>query len=78
MRDKAKRMPFIAEPAEVDSLRIWHCGYETLKAIERFRGVRSLVIATFPDQSLECLASLRDLRYLHIEHLPRIGRHLGV
>ena len=72
MRDKAKALPAIAAPDTVRSLRIWHCSYKTLEPLNALKNLRTLVIATFPGQTLGLLAALRELRYLRILHLPRV------
>jgi hypothetical protein len=70
VRDKQTQMP--ALPAGVESLRIWHCGYKTLRPLADLRGLRTLVIAVFPDETLNMLGALGDLQYLRIVHLPRV------
>lgn len=69
MRDKARTMPALGE---IESLRIWHCGYRSLEPVGRVAKLETLVIATFPDDSLACLRPLRSLRYLSIVHMPRV------
>jgi len=70
MRDKQKTMPTVDR--SVDSLRVWHCGYRTLKPVGELPQLRKLVIATFPDDSLAFLSALRNLRHLRILHLPKV------
>lgn len=73
MRDKARQMPTVANPLAVESLRIWHCSYKTLDSITTFQNLRTLVIATFPDLSLEpigTLAKLAHLETLSLKVLP--------
>lgn len=71
IRDKANCMPAVSDPSAVESMRIWHCNFQTLE-LGAFRGLRTLVIATFPDESLAGLSTLTGLRYLQIVHLPNI------
>jgi hypothetical protein len=70
-RDKSTTMPAV-DPA-VDTLCVWHCRYQTLRPIGELRRLESLVIATFPDDSLEFLGPLKRLRDLRIMHLPRVS-----
>ena len=70
MRDKQEAMPTVDR--SVDSLRVWHCGYRTLRPVGELHQLRTLVIATFPDKSLSFLSELRSLRYLRILHLPKV------
>jgi hypothetical protein len=70
VRDSGAAMPAI-DP-EMDSLRIWHCSYRTLRPIGQLSKLRALVIATFPDESLDFLRALNELRYLRIVHLPKV------
>jgi hypothetical protein len=72
MRDKNRQMPPVANPLEVKSLRIWHCKYKTLDAIATFENLTSITIASFPDESLEVLASLKKLRDIRVLHLPKV------
>ncbi len=72
-RDKATRIPTVENPLAVESLRIWHCSYKTLNSISVFRNLQTLVIATFPDPSLEPIGMLTKLQHLRILHLPKIA-----
>jgi hypothetical protein len=72
MRDRAKTFPAIGLPSEIRKLRVWHCKYKSLRALAEFEELEELVIATFPDDSLEALASLGKLRSLSILHMPRV------
>ena len=60
------------DPQAVDSLRIWHCKYRSLQGLQVFAQVRTLLIATYPDPTLELLTPLVRLRYLSILHLPKV------
>jgi hypothetical protein len=57
----------------VTSLRIWHCKYRTVRSVGEFRELQTLVIATFPDESLVFLTSLQRLRHLQIVHMPKVN-----
>lgn len=72
MRDKAKAMAPHDPPGAVTSLRIWHCKYTSVASIARFANLRELAIAGFPDDSLQMLSGLAQLRYLKILHLPKV------
>lgn len=73
IRDKAKAFPLLEHPLEVRTLRIWHCKYKSLAALETLENLEELVIAGFPDSSLDMLKSLSRLRYLSISDLPKIS-----
>jgi hypothetical protein len=72
VRDSARSMPSIANPASVTSARIWHCKYATLAPLAALTGLVTLRIAAFPDEDLSVLTSLTRLRYLDIVHLPSV------
>jgi hypothetical protein len=72
MRDAAKSFPEVENPMEVESLCVWHCKYKTLKPLSAFEYVRTLKIATFPDESFELLSNLPRLEWLSVLHLPNI------
>jgi len=72
MRDGAHRFPKISAPLDVTSARIWHCKYESLEALSQFTNLRSLVVASYPDSTLELLSGLTDLASLEILHLPQV------
>jgi len=73
MRETGKEFPRVESPADVRALRVWHCKYKSLSAIADFVNLEELVIATFPDATLDVVASLKKLRYLSIIHLPKIS-----
>jgi hypothetical protein len=70
-RDKQTTMPSI--DASVEILTVWHCRYRTLRPIANLRRLTDLVIATYPDDTLEILTSLKRLRDLRIMHLPHVS-----
>jgi hypothetical protein len=72
MRDKARMFPDIGRPQEVTSACIWFCRYRSLHALAEFPHLRELKIGGFPDDSLEALGALHDLRYLCVVHLPGV------
>jgi hypothetical protein len=71
-RDKARVFPTVTAPLEVSSARVWHCKYDTLAPLSQFKNVQSLVIATYPDQTLELLNGLTQLEALQILHMPGV------
>lgn len=73
MRDASNEFPALASPGEVTSLRVWHCKYRSLAELARLRNVEGLVVATYPDATLEPLRHLRSLRYLRLLHLPKVS-----
>lgn len=73
-RDASKTFPRIERREAVRTARIWHCGYKTLEPLKELCNLEVLVIATFPDSSLDFLAELKFLRYLRILHLPKVTR----
>ncbi|WP_243405546.1 hypothetical protein [Solimicrobium silvestre] len=73
MRDEAKKFPKVNNHNDIHSIRIWHCKYKTLQVLEEFPNVEELVVASFPDDSLDFLVTLSKLKYLSIIHLPKIS-----
>ena len=72
MRDTATSFPVVKNPEEVRTLRVWHCKYKSLQALASFGNLEELVLATFPDPSLDILVSLQKLRFLSVLHLPKV------
>lgn len=72
MRDKAKAMPVDADAATATALRVWHCNYQSLAALSSYPNLRTLVIASYPDADLEPIATLEQLEYLSLLHLPNV------
>lgn len=72
MRDQARQFNVSAHAEEVTSVRVWHCKYKSLKAIEAYVNLRTLVIGTLPDDSIDFLAGLKQLEYLRILHMPKV------
>ena len=73
MRDPAVDFPSIAEPESVRTLRVWHCRYRTLAPLMQFRFLQAVDIATYPDEMLEHISNLNELRYLRILHMPKVA-----
>lgn len=71
MRDKARTMPESVDDA-VSALRIWHCNYQSLAALRSYPKLQTLVAATYPDDTLDPVASLERLEYLSLLHLPAV------
>lgn len=72
VRDAAKSFPVAEKPSETTSLCVWHCKYKTLAPLAEFKNLQELKIATFPDESFECLSSLSRLEWLSVLHLPKV------
>jgi hypothetical protein len=72
-RDPAIAFPFVADPDEYVTARIWHCRYRTLSPLAAFVNLRSLMIATYPDPVLTPLAGLTKLESLSILHMPAVS-----
>jgi len=73
IRDTATVFPLVDRPSEIRTLRVWHCKYKSLQALAGFKYLEEIVIATFPDKSLDVLAPLTNLRYLSILHMPKVS-----
>ncbi len=72
MRDKGVDFPLLSEPESVRTLRVWQCRYRTLAPVRQFGFLQGMEIATYPDETLDLIAGLHDLRYLRILHMPKI------
>lgn len=73
MRDKSTTFPEIDNPEEVFALRIWHCKYRSLSKVSHLINLKELAIATLPDDTLEMLVPLKELRFLSILHMPNVS-----
>lgn len=71
--DMRRTMPVVDNAWDVGSLRVWNCRYTTLRPLEDYPNLRTLVISGYPDDSLEPLGDLRHLRYLSIVGINRIS-----
>src|SRR5512143_2963022 len=71
-RDTASDFPHLEAPESIRTARVWHCRYKTLRPLATLSHLETLVIATYPDDSLETVGALRHLRYLSILHLPKV------
>jgi len=63
-------MPAVLDPFAVTSLKVWHCKFKSLVGLKAFRNVERLVVAGYPDSSLEPLLGLSKLRHLELLHFP--------
>ena len=72
VRDEEKIFPDVSEPKAIETLRVWHCKYRTLGPLRQFENLRVLVVATYPDDSLDVVSKLKRLEFLSILHLPKI------
>lgn len=73
IRDKAPAFPIIAAPLKFTSVRVWHCKFKSLEPLSQLKKLQSLIIANYPDRTLELLSGLKNLRTLEILHLPRVA-----
>jgi hypothetical protein len=73
MRDERPEFPNLDEPGAVHSARIWHCKYRSLAALADLPNLETLVIASYPDDSLDVVGHLEKLRYLSVLHLPKVS-----
>lgn len=74
IRDGAKEFPIFDAPEEIRQLRVWHCKYKVFKNLKELRNLEELIIATYPEESFECVAKLSRLKYLSILHMPKVTR----
>lgn len=72
VRDSSKAMPSIEGKAVIRHLRIWHCSYKTLESISELVNLESLTVASYPDDTLQLVSGLSQLRYLRIVHMPAV------
>lgn len=72
MRDEQGDFPAVDHPDAVRSARVWHCKYRSLQPLASLTNLEGLDVATFPDETLEPISSLRKLRYLSILHFPKV------
>ncbi|MDP8926989.1 MAG: hypothetical protein M3O70_00005 [Actinomycetota bacterium] len=70
VRDSARELPEVDDPSSVTAMRIWHCKFRSLESLRAYVNLRVLVVASYPDSSLEPIRGLADLRYLRLIHLP--------
>jgi len=68
--NQEKQMPPL--DSSVERLLIWRCKYRSLEPVRNLRKLRQLVICPLPDDTLDFLTSLKELRQLAIEHLPKV------
>lgn len=71
--DKSKSFPKVQNPERIGSLVLWHCSYRSMEDLRLFTNLHTLIIATYPDSTLDPLQSLRNLRHLDIVHLPKVS-----
>lgn len=72
MRDSAKHLPHLEHPERVTACRIWHCEYRSLEGVGQLTNLDTLVVASWPDETLLPLSTLATLRYLFLLHLPKV------
>ncbi|MDQ2821517.1 MAG: hypothetical protein M3Y65_14190 [Pseudomonadota bacterium] len=67
------RVSIGCESAGVRSAIISHCKYRSLEPLVELCNLEELTIATFPDNSLNFLERLPQLRHLAILHMPKVS-----
>jgi hypothetical protein len=72
LRSAEKDLPSVSDPLAVRSLKVWHCKFKSLAHLANYRNVEHLVIAGYPDTSLEALSALSKLRRLELLHFPKV------
>lgn len=72
MRDMATAFPQLTSSESLRHLRVWHCKYKSFAPIAQCVNLEELVIGSYPDDSLEMLRPLSDLKYLSILHMPKV------
>jgi hypothetical protein len=73
IREKDRLFPSIENPLDYTQIRIWHCRYQSLSPLSRFRNLEKIEIATYPDPSLEFVSGLTKVKSLFIIHLPKVS-----
>lgn len=69
--DMRRAMPVVDNAWDVGSLRIWNCRYTTLRPLEEYPNLRTLLISAYPDDSFDPVSELRHLRYLSVTGISR-------
>ena len=72
MRDPSRTFPDVPDAERVTALRVWHCKYRSLENLRQFPSLRTLVVASYPEESFDVVGLLSELRYLFVLHLPRV------
>ena len=73
IRDPARQMPTVPNAAQITSLAVWYCNFESLASLTYFTNLKALKIAGYPDESLEPLESMKGLVWLSILHMPKVS-----
>jgi hypothetical protein len=73
LRQAGAELPIAPSAPRVTSLRVWHCRFRSLASLAAYEGLEELVVASFPDDSLESIGALPRLRYLKVVHLPKVA-----
>ena len=73
VRDSARSLPEVVDPSAVTAMRVWHCKYRSLEGLGEYVNMQVLVVASYPDASLEPVSGLKALRYLGVLHLPEVN-----
>ncbi|WP_235581345.1 MULTISPECIES: hypothetical protein [unclassified Rhizobacter] len=73
LKDASRDFPLVERPLLVRRLRVWNCRYKSFSAISQMENLEELVIASLPEDSLNFLANLKNLKYLSIANLRKIS-----
>lgn len=72
IREKDRTFPLLSNPDAITFLKVWHCSYESLRRIQDFHSLETLVIASYPDNDFTPLSMLKRLKVLQIIHMPEV------
>lgn len=72
-RDVTRTFPEVEDPDAIRSARIWFCKYNSLEQLANLRNLEELVIAGFPDDSLDFIGRMEKLYLLSILHMPKVS-----
>lgn len=72
LRSAEQELPSTPDALAVRSVKVWYCKFKSLAGLAAYRNVERLVIAGYPDASLEVLSGLSNLRRLELLHFPNV------
>lgn len=70
LRSAEKELPSVTDPLSVQSLKVWHCKFNSLAGIAKFLNLEHLIVAGYPDNSFAPLSGLVRLKRLELLHFP--------
>ena len=71
-REQERQLPVGGDAAEMTALKLWFCAFDDLSGLERYTSLRTLVVAGFPERSLDVLTGVPSLTHLRLIHLPGV------